>query len=101
LSPSAVLDRARTAQTDGRITAAVRLSYVALRHEYVDTFDLNPALTHWELYRALDTELDSSAHEFLYELTVAYERATYTEQPELLPDSDIETILDRVELLLE
>ncbi len=97
LSPSALLERARTAQTDGRTTAAVRLSYVALRHEYVDTFDLNPALTHWELYRALDTELDPSAHEFLYELTAAYERATYTEQPELLPDSDIETMLPRLE----
>jgi hypothetical protein len=95
-TPATLLQQARGRRNTGRPDAAVRLTYAALRRKYVAAFDFSPALTHWELYRAAETELEPAAHELLYDVTAAFERAVYTENAEIVPGSKVETLIERV-----
>jgi hypothetical protein len=95
-APATLLRQARGHHDTGHPDAAIRLTYAALRKEYIATFDFSPALTHWELYRAAETELEPAAHELLYDVTAAFERAVYTEDADIVPDGRVETLVERV-----
>lgn len=79
ISPDRLLSHAEKQYTEGNIGAAARLSYAALRQQYMEAYDVTGSLTHWELYQTLRPELNSPTQELLYEATAVYEQELYSD----------------------
>lgn len=72
-----VIDDAEALLDEGRTDEAVITIYEAVRAELVDTYELLPGLTHWELLDRLQSSGGEQVGESVLGLTTAYERAAY------------------------
>ena len=95
----ALLSRAAEEQADGRSEAAVGTCYVAVRRELADRIDVNRGLTHWEFYRQWRRDGTDDLDALLFDLTEAYERATFDTRG--LSSEDAAGLLERTRRLLE
>lgn len=75
---SAFLNAARTRIEGGRPDDAVIVAYGAARRHLDARFDIDPALTHWELLAVYHDMLDGDALNALQQLTAAYESAAFS-----------------------
>lgn len=94
-SPDRLLSNAKRYHDEGDMEAAARLSYAALRKQYIEAYDLTQSLTHWELYQTVKPDLNSSSQELLYEVTGIYEKELYSNK-NFDSTTDLDTVLEKV-----
>jgi hypothetical protein len=76
---SAFLNAARARIEGGRPDDAVIVAYGAVRRHLDARFDIDPALTHWELLAVYHDVLDGESRNALRQLTAAYESAAFSQ----------------------
>jgi hypothetical protein len=94
-SPDQLLSNAKRYYDEGDMEATANFSYAALRKQYIEAYDLTQSLTHWELYRTVKPELNSSSEELLYELTGMYERSLYSDK-KFHMSNGFDTVLEKL-----
>ncbi|WP_253739187.1 hypothetical protein [Halohasta salina] len=94
-SPDKLLSHAKKYHDAGNVEAAAGLGYVALRKKHMKSHDVARSLTHWELCRTLRSELDSSSHELLYEVTEIYERVLFSDK-KFVSNSELDIIFEKL-----
>ncbi|GAA0240926.1 collagen binding domain-containing protein [Haladaptatus pallidirubidus] len=81
VTTSFLVDRARTAVTEGNFQTSIEMAYAAGRRHFLSADDsiLEAGQTHWEFYQMCENQDFSDQQlERLYELTKLYEKATFT-----------------------
>jgi HEPN domain-containing protein len=93
-----VIDDAEALLDEGRTDEAVITIYEAVRAELVDTYELLPGLTHWELLDRLQSSGGEQVGESVVGLTTAYERAAYA--PDTVEADEATAALETAKRLL-
>lgn len=100
VAPERLLSHAETYHDEGNMEAATRLGYAALRQKYMEAYDVTESLTHWELYRTLKSDLNSSTQELFYEVTAVYEQELYS-NVDLGSNDDFGGVLEQLREVIE
>ena len=99
-SPDKLLTHAKNHHDEGDMEAAARLSYAALREQYIEAYNVTRSLTHWELYRTLKPELNTSSQGLLYEVTGIYEQNLYSNK-DFESHEELSIVLDELADVVE